>query len=171
MLQEISIRAIRPCGSLDKVVAHALVVTAPVISPMRNREMWIGDEEELGFALRLLDTAELRQGRGQCAPRMRAIGRFVTQRRQRLLVVLARILCLAQQQVIPGRRNGIEPECLLDLLQAFIQPTGEYREVGHLGPSQPLDTAKRMSLAKDRTNALVDCRKTAGCVGALGLGD
>ncbi|WP_210237114.1 hypothetical protein, partial [Mesorhizobium sp. M2D.F.Ca.ET.224.01.1.1] len=39
---------------------------------------------------------------------------------------LSDIEVLAERQIIPARRKGIEPERLADVLQALVQPPGQH---------------------------------------------
>src|SRR4051812_42194525 len=96
--------------------------------------MRVGDEEQLDLGARLVESSPLSKARGQEAARAGAVGFLAPKGLDGCIVLAGRILCLAERQVIPVERKGVEPKRLAYLLQAFVDPAGEHRYVGERGP-------------------------------------
>src|SRR5258708_37317774 len=89
-----SLRQSRLPIAVNESVARGQVAKGLGFDPIGNPEMGISGEIESAFFARLVQPAELRQGRGQEAPGAGAICRLVAQSLDRGLVLPGRILSL-----------------------------------------------------------------------------
>src|SRR5262249_20139338 len=101
----------QPCfpKPLNEMVTRRPVTERALTDPPRNREFGMMLEISSRLLARRVEASQLRLRRGPKAPAVGIVWDLV-QRLQRLLVVVRRIMGLAEYPVIPMRRPGIQPK-------------------------------------------------------------
>ncbi len=114
--------------------AHCRVTQGFGLYPVADGEAWIAHQEEFGFRAGLVQPAKLRKAGGEEAPRAAAVGFVAAQGLDGALVIARGVLCLAEGQVVPAGGEGVEAKGPADVLQAFVDTPGQYRDVGQRRP-------------------------------------
>ena len=108
-----SVREPGPAKTVDEVRERRIIPERLRGGPAAGRELRVGDEKQLDLRAGFVEPAKLREACRQEAARTRPVGLVAAQRLDSGIIVARGILRLAEREIVPARRKGIQPECAL----------------------------------------------------------